>query len=102
MLGIWMGVFFTCVDIALHLSTIGAPQTDDSSDFAAIYEGDVIQDPSLRCDCQDPVLTVALPVVNPEQGVIPVQRGGNGKRQPVLLDVQAVLGRIEFKSDALV
>ena len=102
MLGILIGVFFKGLDIALNLTTVGAPKADHPSDFAAIYEGSVVQGASLWRKGQDSILTVVFPVIDPEQGGGPIKGRGQPKRNTVFVDVDQVFGRVELESHALV
>ena len=102
MLGILIGVFFKGLDIALNLTTVGAPKADHPSDFAAIYEGSVVQGASLWRKGQDSSLTVVFPAIDPEQGRGPIKGRGQPKRNTVFVDVDQVFGRVELESHALV
>ena len=102
MLGILIGVFFKGLDIALNLTTIGAPKADHPSDLAAIYEGGEIQGASLWRKCQDSSLTVVFPVIDPEQGGGPIKGRSQRQRNTVFVDVDQVFGRVELKSHPLV
>jgi len=100
-LGIWIVCFFKGLDIALDLSSVGAPKADDPSDVGSIYEGDVVQDLCLRCEGQDSRLPVVLPVIDPEQGSIPVKLLCQAEAQTMLLEVEAIFVGVEVESHAL-
>jgi hypothetical protein len=61
------------LDIALDLSSVGTPKTDDPSNVGSVYKGNAVHNTGARCEGQNPLLPVVLPVIYPKQGLIPLQ-----------------------------
>jgi hypothetical protein len=101
-LGICIGIFFKCLDISLHLSTVGTTKTDDPSYLFAVHEGDIEKDTGLWRERYDPLLAVVPPVVNPQERGVPVKIRGDREGEAMLLCVQPVFRWIEVESHALV
>ena len=89
------------LDIVLHLATAGATQADDSADATAIYERHVVQDASTRSQGDHSTLAVLEPIVDPDEGFVPIQLGGESQRYAVLGEVGLVFERIELDQHAL-
>ncbi len=88
-------------DIVLYLTTSGAAETDDSSQFATFYKRHVVESVGLRSEDDHSDFVLLEPPVNPYQRGIPVEFGGKGKRHAMFGLVGVVLGRIELDSHAL-
>jgi hypothetical protein len=65
-------------DIVLHLTTIGAAETDDPSHFATVCKRHVVQGVRLRSEGDHSDFVVLQPAVNPHQRGIPVEFDGKG------------------------
>ena len=102
MLGIVICILFKGLDIALNLTTVGAPKTDHPSHFTTIYVSSVVQGSSLWRKGQDSSFAIVFPVIYPEQGCSPVKSCSQPQGNTVFVDVDQVFGWVELESHALV
>jgi hypothetical protein len=89
------------LDISPDLSSVGAPKADHPAYVTSIHEGDAVQGGRARRESQDPSLPVVPPVIDPQQGGVPVEPGCEGQGYAMLVDVEMVFVRVELESRAL-
>ena len=88
-------------DIVRYLATIGAAKTDDSSYFATVYKGHVVEGFSVRSERDHSHLVILEPLINPHQRSISVELTCQRQGYAVSRVVCLVLGWIELDNHAL-
>jgi len=59
-------------DIVFHLSTIGAPKTDDPSHTPAVYVCHVVEEAGERGEGDQSCLSILEPIIDPHQCGFPI------------------------------
>jgi hypothetical protein len=77
-------------DIVFYLSTGGAAQADDSSNFSAIYKCHVVQDIGFWSKGDHSQFTVLVPFINPNQRGVPIERLCQRKGNAVLFMIAGI------------
>ena len=88
-----LGVIF---GIVFDLFALSISKTDDSTNFPAIYKGNVIKIVGFRYESDHSDLVVFISFVDPDECLIPNQTFCELQRQAVLSAVQSVFGRVKF------
>lgn len=89
-------VGFVAFDIVLYLSTIGAPQTDDSSHAPAIYVCHAVEEAGERRERDMTCFAVLEPSVDPHERGFPIEFDGECQRNAMLREIGGVLLRVEL------
>src|SRR6516164_9533805 len=79
------------------LSFVGLSEADDPADLSAQHVADRVKPPSPRREGYQALLPVHEPVVDENDGPLPLQFGGKLEGQPSFSGVFRALVRIEFK-----